>query len=148
MRTTRLALLAAAALPLTFVPSAAHADKKAADTCLRTKIWAGYDDGWAVRTATTAELAEGEHKIYLVTLYAGHEYKFQVCGDKQASNVDLVLHDQDGKELARDESSDREPTVTVKPQNTDTYYVAVYAQDLSDEAKNAKAGVAMAVTYR
>lgn len=148
MRTLRFAVAAAALLPLTVVSSTALADKKEADTCLRTKIWAGYDDGWAVRTATTAELAEGEHKIYLVTLYAGHEYKFQVCGDKQSNNVDLVLHDQEGKELARDESTDREPIVTYKPKSTETYYVAVYAQDVADEAAGKKAGVAMAVTYR
>jgi hypothetical protein len=126
----------------------ALADQKEADTCLRTKIWSGYDDGWAVRTATTAELAQGEHRIYLVTLYAGNEYKFQVCGDAQASNVDLVLHDQSGKELARDKSDDREPMVTYKPQTTDTYYVAVYAASVAGDAKGPKAGVALAVTYR
>ncbi len=126
----------------------ALADQKEADTCLRTKIWSGYDEGWAVRTATSADLGEGEHRIYLVTLYAGHEYKFQVCGDNQVDDVDLVLHDQAGKELARDQSADREPVLTYKPQKTDTYYVAVYAADVSDQAKGAKAGVAMAVTYR
>ena len=128
--------------------STALADEKEADTCLRTKIWSGYDDGWAVRTATTASLGEGEHRIYLVTLYAGNEYRFQVCGDNKANNLDLVLHDQAGTELARDSSTDREPLLTYKPAKTDTYYVAVYAADVTDEAKATKAGVALAVTYR
>ena len=61
------------ALALSVSPPAL-ADQKEADTCLRTKIWSGYDDGWAVRTATSADLGEGKHRIYLVTLYAGHEY--------------------------------------------------------------------------
>lgn len=135
------------ALALSVSPPAL-ADQKEADTCLRTKIWSGYDDGWAVRTATSADLGEGQHRIYLVTLYAGHEYKFQVCGDKSVNNIDLVLHDEAGKELARDESNDREPKITFKPTATQTYYVAVYAADLSDESKVETAGVAMAVTYK
>ena len=35
----------------------ALADEEEADTCLRTKIWSGYNEGWAVRTATSASLA-------------------------------------------------------------------------------------------
>ena len=59
--------------------SVAIADEKEADDCLRNKIWSGYDDGWAVRTATTTSLAQDDHRVYLVTLYAGNEYKFEVC---------------------------------------------------------------------
>ena len=60
-------------LPLTLLLSVsgpAIADEEEADTCLRTKIWEGYNEGWAVRTATSATLAEGDHRIYLVTMYA------------------------------------------------------------------------------
>lgn len=124
----------------------AQADEKEADTCLRTKIWAGYDDGWAVRTATTTTLAATEHRIYLVTLYAGNEYEIKVCGDKSAADLDLVLHDAEGKELQRDKSDDREPMLAYKPEKTATYYVAVYAAELEPSAKDA--GVALAVTYK
>ncbi len=124
----------------------AQADEKEADTCLRTKIWAGYNDGWAVRTATSAKLGAGEHRIYLVTLYEGNEYKFLVCGDNNSSDLDLVIHNAEGRELARDESDDREPTVSYKPETTETYYVAVYAAQLSSGA--AKTQAALAVTYR
>ena len=131
---------------LALLSGVAQADEKEADTCLRTKIWSGYNEGWAVRTATTANLASGEHRIYLVTLYAGNEYKFLVCGDQNASDVDLVVHDANGQELARDRTDDREPMVGYKPENTDTYFVAVYAAQLGGDAE--KAGVAMAVTYK
>ena len=124
----------------------AQADEKEADTCLRTKIWSGYTDGWAVRTATSTSLAAGEHRIYLVTLYSGNEYQFQVCGDGGASDIDLILHDADGKELARDDTNDREPMLKFKPMTTDTFYVAVYAAGVNEGA--GKAGVALAVTYR
>ena len=91
-----------------------------------------------------ADLGEGSINIYLVTLYAAR-VQFQVY-DKSVNNIDLVLHDEAGKELARDESNDREPDH--QPTATQTYYVAVYAADLSDESKVETAGVAMAVTYK
>lgn len=128
------------------VSGVATADEEEADTCLRTKIWAGYNDGWAVRTATSASLAEGDHRIYLVTMYAGNEYRLQVCGDANANDVDIVLHDANGTELMRDESDDREPLINFKPASTDTYYIAVYAGSLAKG--QTKAGVAMAVTYK
>ena len=124
----------------------AFADEKEADDCLRSKIWSGYDDGWAVRTATTTTLKAEEHRVYLVTLYAGNEYKISVCGDKNIANVDIVLHNANGDELKRDESSDREPIITYTPSETDTYYVAVYAAQLAQGKSDS--GVAMAVTYR
>tara|TARA_B100000575_G_scaffold249341_2_gene215670 strand:+ start:246 stop:668 length:423 start_codon:yes stop_codon:yes gene_type:complete len=124
----------------------ATADEEEADTCLRTKIWEGYNEGWAVRTATSATLEEGGHRIYVVTMYAGNEYRLQVCGDANANNLDIVLHDANGTELMRDESADREPLVNFKPSSTDTYYIAVYAGSLAKGQD--KAGVAMAVTYK
>jgi hypothetical protein len=124
----------------------AIADEEEADTCLRTKIWEGYNEGWAVRTATSVMLAEGDHRIYVVTMYAGNEYRLQVCGDANANNLDIVLHDANGTELMRDESDDREPLVNFKPSSTDTYYIAVYAGALAKGQD--KAGVAMAVTYK
>ncbi len=128
------------------LPSMAIAGEQEAKTCLDTKIWSGYNDGWAVRTAVDATLEKAEHRVYLVTLYAGNEYNIQACGDADAGNIDLVLHDKDGKEVARDKSEDREPKLTFKPTRTATYYVALYAASLSGSAS--KAGVAMAVTYR
>lgn len=130
----------------TAAPLDAVAGEKEAKTCLDEKIWNGYNDGWAVRTAVDATLKKGEHRVYLVTLYAGNEYVIQSCGDNNAGDLDLVLHDKDGKEVARDKSDDREPKLTFKPTRTDTFYVALYAATLAGEAKDA--GVAMAVTYK
>jgi hypothetical protein len=126
----------------------AYATEDAAESCLTAKIWAGYSDGWAVRTATTTTLKQEEHRVYLLTLYAGNEYKIQVCADEDAKNIDLVLHDLDGKELLRDESDSREPTMIYKPEETQTYYVAVQATELKKDAGESGAGVALAVTYK
>ena len=126
------------------VGTLAIADEKEADSCLRDKIWSGYSEGWAVRTATTTTLAQDEHRVYLLTLYAGNEYKVQVCADKASKNVDLVLHDVEGNEILRDQDNNREPILVYKPAETQTFYVAVYAADLKED----KSGVALAVTYR
>jgi hypothetical protein len=135
-----------AALAFVVLPSSAMADQKEAKTCLNTKIWDGYNDGWAVRTAVDTTLAQGEHRIYLVTLYAGNQYSLKACGDKDAVNVDLVLHDKDGKEVARDKTTDSEPSLSFTPTTTNTYYVALYVEALAEQAKTAS--VAMAVTYK
>jgi hypothetical protein len=140
-------LLSALGLSLALAaPSTALADEKEAETCLRNKIWNDYNDGWAVRTATTTKLAQGEHKIYLVTLYAGNQYKLRVCADGKVNDVDLVLHNSKGEELARDQSDDREPTIAFKPTATETFYVAVYMA--STNAAGEKAGTALAVIFK
>ena len=134
-----LAFLLAATLP-------ALADEAAAESCLKSKIWDGYNTGWAVRTETKATLGQGEHRIYLVTLYAGNEYKILACGDSEVVNADIVLYDSLGNELMRDSTADREPTVTYKATATDNFYVAVHATSL--QAADKKAGLATAVTYK
>jgi type 1 fimbria pilin len=126
--------------------SPAMADEAAAESCLKTKIWEGYNSGWAVRTATNATLGQGEHRVYLVTLYAGTEYKIMVCGDNVLTNADIVLYDSLGNELMKDTQDDREPVLTYKASATDTFYIAVHATRTADPA--AKAGVATAVTYK
>jgi hypothetical protein len=126
--------------------SPAMADEATAESCLKTKIWEGYNSGWAVRTATNATLGQGEHRIYLVTLYAGTEYKIMVCGDNLLTNADIVLYDSLGNELLKDTQDDREPVLTYKASATDTFYIAVHATRTVDPA--AKAGVATAVTYK
>ena len=142
--------LAAAAAALTlgalFIAPTAFADEDEAESCLRTKIWDGYNDGWAVRTATSASLKQGEYRIYLVTLYAGNEYQISGCADANAKNIDIILHDADGNVISQDKTSDRQPMLTHKPTTTDTYFVAVHATELVDTTT--AAGVGMAVTYR
>jgi len=143
MLRTVLAVLAAC-LALGVLP--ALADEDYAETLLRQKIWDGYNEGWAVRTATTAELAQEEYRIYLVTLYAGNKYRILGVGDKGVSNLDLVLHDADGNTVSYDQSADPEPTLDFAPDTTATYFVVVNARTLTTGSN--KAGVGMAVTYK
>ena len=39
----------------------AQAHEKAAETCLRTKVWDGYAEGWGIRTMTSTMLDSGRH---------------------------------------------------------------------------------------
>lgn len=130
------------ALPLVAVAG----DELAAETCLRTKVWDGYAEGWGIRTMTATSLKNGATRNYLVTLYKGNEYQIRSCGDAQVKNLDLYLYDLNGNVVKRDESADREPTLLYKPDETATYYIVVHARELADP--NQDAGVAMAVTYK
>jgi hypothetical protein len=124
----------------------AHADESQAETCLRTKVWEGYSDGWAIRTMTTTTLQPGATRSYLVTFYPGKEYLIRGCGDDASKDVDLVLYDLQGKVVLRDQAMDREPSLTWKTDKVATYYVVVHAKELA--AGQTSSGVAVAVTYR
>jgi len=126
------------------------AEQGEAETCVRNMVWDAYPEGWAVRTITTAKLAEMEHRIYMLTLYAGNDYRVIACGDKTMVNVDLVLYDSDGRLILQDQVADRQPILTYKPESTDTYYVAVHATERVHKPKAGtdKGSVSLAVTYK
>lgn len=122
------------------------ADEEAAETCLRAKIWEGYTTGWQVRSQTNTSLASGEHRVYLITLYAGNGYLFMACGDTNAANLDLMLYDALGNVLLSDNSNDREPKIEYTPTVTDTFYLAIHGSRIMDATQ--KAGISTAVTFK
>lgn len=156
MLSTRSRMLAAAALmSLFWASSSSLADEKQADTCLRTKIWDGYAEGWGIRTITSATLATDDVKVYLVTLYKGNEYQVRACGDESAQDITVALYDvtngdkdETGNPVptVQDQSADREPLISYTPEKTGTYYIAVKVEKYTDAESSA--GIAMAVTYR
>ena len=121
-------------------------DELAAETCLRTKVWDSYAEGYGVRTMTSTSLAQGATRNYLVTLYKGNEYQIRTCSDDLVKNLDVYLYDLDGKVIAQDATVDREPGFGYNPTSTGTFYIVVHARELTDATK--EAGVAMAVTYK
>jgi len=126
--------------------AALAADELAAETCLRTKVWDSYADGWGVRTMTSTTLAPNATRNYLVTLYKGNQYQIRTCGDDAVSNLDVYLYDLGGNVIAQDNTTDREPMIAYTPTATGTFYVVVHARELV--AGKTDAGVAMAVTYK
>lgn len=136
-----LSLLALAMLP----PSALAADKEA-ESCLRTKVWASYEDGWSVRNQTRASLAVGGTHSFRVTLYKGTEYQIVTCGEASIRNLDVLLYNAEGEVVARDGTTGRDPTLSFTPSETATYYVVLYLRDRA--AQDSEGSVSMAVTYR
>ncbi|MEZ4317836.1 MAG: hypothetical protein R3F61_10040 [Myxococcota bacterium] len=133
-------------LAASLLTGTALADEKQAEECVNTKVWDSYGDGWGVRTMTKTTLETGKTRNYLVTLYAGNEYRVQSCGDDSVTNLDVLLYDTEGNLLSRDDTESREPMFSFTPKTTATYYVVVYLRELKE--KRADAGVAMAVTYK
>jgi len=124
----------------------ALAGEAEAESCLRTKVWDGYSDGWAIRTMTTATMDFGATRNYLVTFYPNKEYQIQLCGDDASKDLDVIIYDLDGKVVKRDESSDKQPVLSFQSAKITTYYLVVHAKQLTPSSTST--GVAMAITYR
>lgn len=134
------------ALLLTLGLTCSHAGESRAESCLRTKVWEGYSDGWAIRTMTSTTLQAGATQNYLVTFYPGKEYQIQTCGSNEIKDLDVLIYDLNGKVVKRDDTVSREPMLTFSTDKIATYYVVVHARELV--ADKTEAGVALAVTYR
>ena len=143
--TQRFSIILAGMLALG-ITTTAIAGTDEAESCLRTKVWDGYAEGWGIRTMTSTALAAGKTRNYLVTFYKGNEYQIEVCGDKDVGNVDVLLYDTNGRVVERDSTDGREPKVSFKPPETGTYYIVLYMRDLDGDKD--EAGIAMAVVYR
>ncbi len=126
--------------------SVALAGESEAESCLRTKVWDGYAEGWGVRTMTSTSLPDGKTRNYLVTLYEGNEYRIRTCADESVANLDVLLYDVRGSVVTRDATTDREPEITFKPPATGTYYIVLYHRQAA--SAGAVGGAAMAVVYR
>lgn len=130
---------------LTVVPPVLAGESEA-ESCLRTKVWEGYADGWGVRTMTSSTIPDGKTRNYLVTLYEGNEYRIRTCADEGLRNLDLLLYDVKGNVIARDNTEDREPEISFRPPATGTYYIVLYAREAA--TVGGEGGAAMAVVYR
>ena len=140
------ALCAAVMFSSTGTDALASGDQSPSEACVRAKVWEGYQSGWSLRTLTSMALAKGEHRIFLLTLYGGHEYRILSCGDKTTEQVALVLYDADGKPIDQNRKG-REPALSYKVDLTDTYFVAVHADALA-EGVEGKGDISLAITYR
>ena len=116
-------------------------DSAFSESCIRTKVWDGYADGWGTRKTIVTDLDLGETRNYMVTLYKGNEYEFKTCADEGMVNLDLHLYDLDGNEVLRDSTQDRQPVLNFKPDKTATYYVILHATELISPETNSAVGL-------
>ncbi|MBN1337384.1 MAG: hypothetical protein JXB39_15615 [Deltaproteobacteria bacterium] len=146
-----LALLPSAVLLVAFSGSAI-AGQDEAETCAREQVSNAYPLGWAVRTLTRIDLGQGETCNYLLTLYAGVEYRIASCGDLTTREVDLVLYDGQGQPKAQDVSTGRAGELWFRPPTTATYLLAVRVSERTPPPATqpgvSRSSVATAVMYK
>ena len=123
--------------------SPAVAGKKAADDCLKTKIWERYGDGWQIRASSGSELALGKTKYYRITLLKGQRYQVLTCADESVEDLDILLYDSKGLLLHRDDTTSREPVLSYEAQVTGVYYAVLYMRGLKQESADAYASMAL-----
>ncbi len=114
------------------------------EACIQTKTWSHYETGWALRTSTEGAIEAGAYHSFAATLYGGREYMFEICGDSQATLIDLVLYGRDGKEIARAKPNGREPVLEFKPEQTQGVFVVAQLR----AAKAPSADVALVILHR
>ena len=110
--------------------------------CVQTTVYAAYDDGWALRSIVVDTIDAYDRRNYVVSLVAGNEYRFVGCGESNLANVDLILYDQEGVPVSRDETSSRQPQMSFRPAKTGQYHVFVMNPSGYDAA------ISMGVVYR
>ena len=91
-------------------------------------------------------MSEGDERAFAVNLYAGVEYSMQACGDDQAGPLDIVVYDEDGREVVWEVGDTREVGVRFVPEDSGTYYVAVLNEALQADAFRTSVG--LSVSYR
>lgn len=121
-------------------------DSAAAQACLRTHLQADYEQGWALRGSTIARMGAGDERAFAVNLYSGIEYSMRACGDDQSGPLDIVVYDEDGREVVWEVGDTREAGVRFTPDDSGTYYVAVVNESIAMDAFRASVG--LSISYR
>lgn len=71
------------------------------------------------------QLDPGESVHHRFTLDAGMTYRFSATCDVDCSDVDLILRDLDGNEVAADEDSDDSPSIAYSPRRGGVFRLEV-----------------------
>jgi hypothetical protein len=120
-------IVAACIVAGALVPSAAHAQDEWVQQ-VRTMLRTAAEEG-KVQLEPTAvhagSLNEGASKMVAVALEGGQQYQVYGRCDVDCRDLDLVLYDGNGNQLAQDNSLDAKPVLTITPTRSGTYHVKV-----------------------
>ena len=87
-------------------------------------------EGWNIRgDFQRGFLARGASTVITSTLYQGNSYCFIAGGCNDAYDIDVILYDENGYLIDRDEDAERAAAVTVTPRWTGMFYVKVVMYD-------------------
>lgn len=116
----------------------------ATETCLQAKMWETEEQGYAVRAVSTKSLAVSEFETIKTALFSNREYVVRSCADKGVSQLDLVVYDGQGQEIARSTDKGRSPNLTISPQTAASVYIVVQVRG----ATPGPHGVSIGVLYK
>lgn len=106
--------------------AAAHAGLPEAEDCLQVKVREAYDAGWRFRMSHSDTLRSGGVYATRALMLAGRTYRVLACADAAAADLDVLVYDSQGTVVARDRTTDREPTLDFTPPVTGAYVVLMY----------------------
>lgn len=118
------------ALLVAALPSLSFSTMEEARTTAYTIADLFIAEGWNIRgDFQRGFLARGASTVVTSTLYQGNSYCFIAGGCQDAYDMDLILYDENGYLIDRDEDADRAAAVTVTPRWTGMFYVKVVMYD-------------------
>jgi hypothetical protein len=97
-----------------------------AESCIQTKTWANYESGYSLRTTSHAGIEIGARLTLKSTFYRGREYLIQACGGATTQELDLILFNLQGQEVARVDGAGKQPTLRHKSAQTETLYIVAH----------------------
>jgi len=120
-----------AALLLFALPVAAD-DEVEVGSCLRLLAQEKAPQGLRMVSSDIKTLLLMKEAVYSFTLFAGNTYTLQTCSGANVADVDIHLYGQDGTLVEAKTEVDRQPTLTIKPEKTGTFYLVVKLIDTTD----------------
>ena len=121
-------------------------DSEAARSCIREQVMVSYESGWSLRGSTIARLGNDDAQAYTLSLLEGLEYRLMACGDEQTGPINLVILDEDGRQVGGQAGQTRQADLVFHPPHTGTYTLAVVNESLPSDTW--RASVAVSVSYR
>ncbi len=130
-RTTPIAI-AAALLALLVAPSALADDEAEVGSCLRLIAQEKAPEGKRMVSMDHKGVMLMQEAVYSFTLFKGLDYEIRTCAAANVTDLDLHLYDQDGKLVQAETAVDREPSISIKPDKTGTYYLVLKMLDTNN----------------
>lgn len=144
-RTLALVLVTSFLLTVVVSPPPAGAQPAASEACAAALTVAGAFADYRLRDSDTNTLPQGYHRDYSLTFARGNHYVLLACGDGRVHDLDIVLYDENGNEIDRDELRDAQPVVEVSPRWTGPFTARVV---MYDTAGGGAPYYTLAVLYR
>lgn len=123
-------------LATTLMIGLAHADRfddNVRDQLLRVRTSASWEGYRETHSESLYAMGQGQSHSFGLTLRSGTTYKIVGACDNDCSDLDLVLYDENGNEIDRDDLIDSMPIVEVRPRRTARFRLVAKMHECSAE---------------